>query len=931
MLYRRLPSLLPVTFFFAVSVSIASCADVISVPSLSKEEVLSLQGEQKQSGSGTGPLTFAKPYEVSIDPSTDGKWSPKTNTWKLIVQSKGAENINLGFTKFNLPDNAMLRIEEASSHKSIVTVEADSKIINNNERQYWSPILNTDRVVISVQYKDKIFRPNPPKDHIRLGFINIGFQSFHGTKNKEESKNDSCQIDVACPQSEGWEKEIQATAGISYGGSLFCTGSMINNMDEDETPYFLTASHCGINQDNAGSVVVYWNFQSSVCNGTPDGVLDQFTQGGATFLANAPSSDATLLRLNNNPDPEYDVTFAGWDNSPNAYEITPGVCIQHPNGDGKKISFEDDAMTTTYYGDSNPIATGTYVQVINWDLGTTAPYGSSGSPLFNGNKRIIGQLNGGPAACGNDRSAWFGRFSSSWIHGNFAHWLDPHDVLNGGYGGIDTYVTPTISPAPTASTAPTASAAPSVSTIPSVTPTRSSLPTTTPTACVGYTFSLVLLTDDYASETSWTLTDLEENIVILSNDGELVNNQLYEVDKCLVSERCYMFTLFDSYGDGICCSYGNGYYTVTVEGDEIASGGELYYNYEYDCEESVEFCDTFDSCDDGFVSFSLTLRTDNYPSETSWVLTNDNTNTTILSDDGNLTSNRLYNVNECLEVGPCYSFVITDSYGDGLVCSDENAYFTVDVDGQVLGSGSNFSYIETVQFCGEGPFPTSPPTVSPTSPPQPTTSPTTDPCPNAIQFSLVVKTDQWGGAETAYTLTNMDTNITVLSANCNELGSFNEIDECLDAQSCYRFEITDLNDDGICCAWGDGYFTIEVDGMLVGSGGDFGSSYNVEFCGSEEDSCSDSMISLSHDGNEYDCDFLDDHNGCASDLVKSHCPSTCGMCSAHGCDDSQALLSHDGNIFNCEQFANLSDNSISSYCNAMALKTTCRSTCGMCN
>jgi len=50
-------------------------------------------------------------------------------------------------------------------------------------------------------------------------------------------------------------------------------------------------------------------------------------------------------------------------------------------------------------------------------------------------------------------------------------------------------------------------------------------------------------------------------------DGSTVN-----IEACLV-DGCYDFTITDAYGDGICCSYGNGSYTVSSGGSTLASGG----------------------------------------------------------------------------------------------------------------------------------------------------------------------------------------------------------------------------------------------------------------------------------------------------------------------------------------------------------------------
>ena len=113
-----------------------------------------------------------------------------------------------------------------------------------------------------------------------------------------------------------------------------------------------------------------------------------------------------------------------------------------PDGDEKRISFEDDPVATTSYFSSVSPGDGTHIYVEDWDLGTTEP-GSSGSPLFDPNHRVIGQLHGGLAACGNDDPDWYGRFSVSWAGGGtnatrLSNWLDPG---NTGALTVDTLAT----------------------------------------------------------------------------------------------------------------------------------------------------------------------------------------------------------------------------------------------------------------------------------------------------------------------------------------------------------------------------------------------------------------------------------------------------------------------------------------------------------
>ena len=96
--------------------------------------------------------------------------------------------------------------------------------------------------------------------------------------------------------------------------------------------------------------------------------------------------------------------------------------------------------------------------------------------------------------------------------------------------------------------------------------------TAEPTACKHTTITIDLITDRYGSETSWTLTDSNDNIVAQANDFE--NNTEYADSYCLEDGE-YTFTINDTYGDGICCSYGLGSYAITNDGETLIAGGEF--------------------------------------------------------------------------------------------------------------------------------------------------------------------------------------------------------------------------------------------------------------------------------------------------------------------------------------------------------------------
>ena len=85
--------------------------------------------------------------------------------------------------------------------------------------------------------------------------------------------------------------------------------------------------------------------------------------------------------------------------------------------------------------------------------------------------------------------------------------------------------------------------------------------------------SIILTTDNYPSETSWTLKD-QSGATLLSN-SVLTGATTTTTTLCVNSNACLLFTINDSYGDGICCAYGNGSYTLQVNGTTVATGGNF--------------------------------------------------------------------------------------------------------------------------------------------------------------------------------------------------------------------------------------------------------------------------------------------------------------------------------------------------------------------
>ena len=78
--------------------------------------------------------------------------------------------------------------------------------------------------------------------------------------------------------------------------------------------------------------------------------------------------------------------------------------------------------------------------------------------------------------------------------------------------------------------------------------------------------------DNYGYETTWDVTDNANNVVFGGNG--YYSATTFTETKCLPTNAC-TFTIKDSWGDGICCSYGSGSYTVKINGEIFKEGGEF--------------------------------------------------------------------------------------------------------------------------------------------------------------------------------------------------------------------------------------------------------------------------------------------------------------------------------------------------------------------
>jgi hypothetical protein len=393
-----------------------SPSDMVVLSSIDMAAVGREDAADRENGKGAVRMgvfqDLAEPVSIQNGVASLGAWDTVDggHMWAIGIYSPDAIGQRVHFSAIDLPSGAYVVIYDAMEPQEVY---GPFNRPSAGLTELWAPTCFADTIVIEC------FVPAGAA----LAEVSLSIDRIvHQYKSLDEvgPKEGTCNNDVTCFPD--WAAEASGVGGVGFiggNGSLFCTGGLLADEDTStDIPYFLSANHCQFaSQSGAASIEVYWFFQTSVCDGIPPNPATVPRTSGAQFLATSNVSSGTdfvLVQLNG--DPPDGVAFNGWSASPQSLE-TPTTGIHHPDGAFKRISFGD--VTDVRNGGSTQPANRFYEST--WheipenpgEVAVTEP-GSSGSPLFNeSTHEVIGQLWGGPSACGvepNKLRDYYGRF-----------------------------------------------------------------------------------------------------------------------------------------------------------------------------------------------------------------------------------------------------------------------------------------------------------------------------------------------------------------------------------------------------------------------------------------------------------------------------------------------------------------------------------------
>ncbi|MCL2072861.1 MAG: serine protease [Marinilabiliaceae bacterium] len=392
---------------------------------------LNEEDERLESENVQRPFRFGYLIHVDIDIKKDGikiELLDGGSIYLLKIHCPDAFSINLIYNRFFLGEGSKFFIY--NEEKTMVLGAFTPEVSNNQYNEFATDLVQGNSIILEY------YEPKTTSN----GIINIS-KVIHGYVNIfSRGLGDSapCNVDILCALGNNWRNEQRSISMLLVdNNTAFCSGCLINNTQQDFKPYILTANHCLDGSTNTWIFrFLYW--KPNCGSGNP---TNWQSITGATLRANYEPSDFALLQLSSSPPATWNLYYAGWDRTATPAQNSTG--IHHPRGDAMKISYEQHPVVAAAWSGTVQ----NHWEVQHFEQGTVQG-GSSGSPLFNQNRRIVGQLHGGDClgsdnncVCNNPMGL-YGRLDISWTGGGtnetrLINWLapgnNPPQTLDGMY------------------------------------------------------------------------------------------------------------------------------------------------------------------------------------------------------------------------------------------------------------------------------------------------------------------------------------------------------------------------------------------------------------------------------------------------------------------------------------------------------------------
>ncbi len=352
--------------------------------------------------------------------------------YTAAVRSPGARGLRLHLTDVMLPEGAELWVYgPAEGAHGPYTFAGPG-----GSGDFWTNTIWSETVIVQVRYSGYELDRALGASSFRVA--DLAYIATSGVRGPSAvyQATSLCTGNADCVRAasggEGWNEAIALIYFVDGRYWYICSGGALNDAAPGGAPYyFLTANHCISRDRSAGTLEAYWDFTPNSCGtaGCDGPCASVPMSSGASVAATNKTGDYTLLSLDSAPPLG---AYMGWDANP-VYDVD-GYSLQrlsHPQG-------SPQAYSTHSVDTSPPAVCSSWPRgpwIYSHDVSGATEGGSSGSPVLNSDKKVVGQLSGG---CGYNVNDVCDNTNNSTVDGAFAsYYADVAGLLGGGGGGTN--------------------------------------------------------------------------------------------------------------------------------------------------------------------------------------------------------------------------------------------------------------------------------------------------------------------------------------------------------------------------------------------------------------------------------------------------------------------------------------------------------------
>ncbi|HFB99606.1 MAG TPA: hypothetical protein ENJ53_02265 [Phaeodactylibacter sp.] len=303
----------------------------VKVPALNMTRI-------KKEDAANSSNRFAAPVPVNYTLQNSGEWTDLEDggrVWKLKLKAKDALGIFILYKNFYLPNGARLFVYNQNKTQILGAYTNQN---NAKTGQFLTGMIDGEIAIIEY------YEPSYAKNQGRFEIYEI-MQAYDREKIESDAPSQNysgfgqslpCHENINCSWGDSLQTQkrgIVRMMTVYNTGIGWCTGSLINNAENDGIPYVLSAHHCGFLGANIANFSLWrfdFNYEFSGCaNEANEPTFVSLL--GAEVVATAEPSDFLLLKILVNVPSTYNAYFNGWDRE----DVVPsaGYIIQHPFGD----------------------------------------------------------------------------------------------------------------------------------------------------------------------------------------------------------------------------------------------------------------------------------------------------------------------------------------------------------------------------------------------------------------------------------------------------------------------------------------------------------------------------------------------------------------------------------------------------------------------